>query len=155
VLPTSDLYGDLIQYAGAYEVGVGARRLSFDGGDLVALSPNFAWDPGRWRHEVRYTYSRTRFDAAADSTGDHSMLLRETWRGWRRASLNAAYAYGIESFEDLTVDRIGSLGAHTIALGARFNTPSLTMMTTTWEHQWRSNSTSLDRFTVGIVQSFP
>jgi len=155
ILATSDIYGDLINYAGQYELGVGVRRLTFEGVDVAAVSSTFAWDAGRWRLDSRYTYSRSRFDNTNEATGDHSVLLRETWRGWRRASLNAAYAHGIESFEDLTADRIALLGSTTVAVGARFNLPSLTMITTTWEHQWRSNATALDRFTVGIVQSFP
>ena len=82
-------------------------------------------------------------------------MLRETWRGWRRASLTVGYAYGIESFEDLTVDRIGSLGASTLSFGGRFDLPSLTMITATYEHQWRSNSTTMGRLTVALVQFFP
>jgi hypothetical protein len=69
--------------------------------------------------------------------------------------LNFAYAYGIESFEDLTADRLGSLGASTAAVGMRIGMPSLTVLHTTWEHQWRSNDTTLDRVTVALVQSFP
>ena len=155
VLPTSDVFGDITHYVGAYEIGGMVRRLSFSGVNVAAFSPVFAWDPGPTRFDVRYTYSQSTFSDSGESTGDHSVFVRETWRRWRRASVNVAYAYGIESFEDLTVDRIGSLGASTLALGARFTAPSLTMIATTWEHQWRSNSTALDRFTVGIVQFFP
>ena len=69
--------------------------------------------------------------------------------------MTAAYAYGIESFEDLTADRLRSLGADTVALGLRIRLPSLTWLSTAWEHQWRSNDTRMDRLTVSIVQSFP
>jgi len=84
-----------------------------------------------------------------------SILLRETWRGWRRVDVVGAYAYGIESFEQLTADRLGSLGASTVATGLRINTPSLSQLTATWEHQWRSNNTALDRLTLSITQAFP
>ena len=69
--------------------------------------------------------------------------------------MQAAYAYGIESFEDLTADRLGSLGTTTLAGGVRIDVPSLTRITTTWEHQWRSNDTRIDRVTVSVVQSIP
>ena len=166
LLPTSDVYADVITYVGPYEWGGGVRRLSFPGVDVAALSPIFAWDRGPTRLDLRYTFSRLHFDqqfshvrsgraAADDSTGDHSIMLRETWRGWRRASLNVGYAYGIESFEDLTADRIGSLGATTLSLGGRLDLPSLTMIVATYEHQWRSNSTAMDRLTLALVQFFP
>ena len=166
LLPTSDVSADVINYVDAYEWGGSVRRLSFAGVDVVAVSPIFAWDRGRIRLDSRYTYSRLQFTAnypgrrigraaTDDSTGDHSIMLRETWRGWRRAALNVGYAYGIESFEDLTVDRIGSLGASTLSFGGRFDLPSLTMITATYEHQWRSNSTAMDRLTLALVQFFP
>ena len=82
------------------------------------------------------------------------MLVRETFRGWRRVDMTVTYAYGIESFEDLTADRIGNLGANTIAATLQLRLPSLTSVATTWEHQWRSNDTRLDRLTVSIVQRF-
>ena len=68
--------------------------------------------------------------------------------------MTGAYAYGIESFENLTVDRLALLGTSTAAAGLRITTPSLTLITTTWEHQWRSNQTKVDRLTVSVVQFF-
>lgn len=155
-LPTSDLSGEVIHYAGAFEVGFGLRELSFADVDVTAASPLFAWDPGdKWRTDARYTYSMSRFDVSGESRGDHSVMLRETWRGWRRVWLNAVYAYGIESFEELTADRISSLGSTTIATGVQFRLPSLTAITTAWEHQWRTNNSEIDRLTLTIVQVFP
>ena len=156
VLPTSDVSIDFVRYAGAFEVAASVRRMSFAGDNVVAASPIVAWDPGgRSRLDGRYTYSRSTFAATNETSGDHSVMLRETWRGWRRVALNLTYAYGIESFEDLTADRLGALDATTLAAGVRISTPSLTALTTTWEHQWRSNNTAIDRLTVSIVQSFP
>jgi hypothetical protein len=92
--------GDVVQYASAFELGGGIRHLTFAGGTVLAGSPVLAWDTGgQWRLDARYTYSRTSFSATGERSGDHSILLRPTWRGWRRVALNAAYVYGIESFE--------------------------------------------------------
>ena len=155
-LPESDLSGDVVHYTGAFEIGAEIRRLSFVGADSVAASPLFAWNPtDRWRLDARYTYSRSAFDDTGETAGDHSVLLRPTWQAWRRVALQAAYAYGIESFEDLTADRIGSLTGTTLAAGVRIDVPSLTRITTTWEHQWRSNHTPIDRFTLSLVQVIP
>ena len=155
-LPNADLMATVMNYTGGLEVGGSIRRLSFAGAGVIAASPLLAWDTGgRWRFDARYTHSRSSFDATGETSGDNSVLLRETWRGWRRVGVNIAYAYGIESFEDLTADRLQSLGATTIAAGLRIRVPSLTLITTTWEHQRRSNDARVDRFTLSVVQSFP
>jgi hypothetical protein len=82
-------------------------------------------------------------------------MVRQTWRGWRRVSLNVTAARGIESFEQLTVDQLGSLDMKTVALGARIALPSLTGVAAAWEHERRSNGTTINRFTLSIAQSFP
>ena len=154
-LPNGDLMAEVRHYRGAFEIGGIVRHLSFSDVDVTAASPLLAWDTGeRWRLAARYTYSWSSFHTTGESSGDHSVLLRETFRAWRRVDMTVTYAYGIESFEDLTADRIGNLGAHTIAATLQFRLPSLTSVATTWERQWRSNDTRLDRLTVLIVQGF-
>jgi YaiO family outer membrane protein len=154
-LPNGDLMATVVHYTGAFEIGGSIRHLSFTNVGVIAASPVLAWDPGgRWRLDGRYTFSRSSFDVTGEASDDHSAVLRATWRGWRRVEVNAAYAYGIESFEDLTIDRLAFLGATTVAAGLRIRMPSLTSVSATWEHQWRSNETRIDRFTVSLVQTF-
>ena len=138
-----------------FEIGASARHLTFAGSDLTALSPVFAWDRDRWRVDTRYTYSRSAFVATGQSRGDHSVLLRGTRQQWRRIALHGAYAYGIESFEDLTADRLASLGTTTLGSGVRVDLKSLTRIDSIWEHRWLSNHTAIDRFTVAIIQAIP
>jgi YaiO family outer membrane protein len=153
-LPNGDLMAEVRHYRGAFELGGIVRYLSFADVGVTTASPLLAWDTGeRWRLATRYTYSWSSFHTG-ESSGDHSVLLRETFRSWRRVDMTATYAYGIESFEILTADRIGNLGAHTIAATVQFRTPSLTSVATTWERQWRSNDTRLDRLTVLVMQGF-
>jgi hypothetical protein len=154
-LPSLDVAGDVVHYAGVFEIGAGVRHLTFAGSDLTAVSPTFAWDRDRWRVDTRYTYSRSAFVATNQSRGDHSVLLRGTRQQWRRVALGGAYAYGIESFEDLTADRVGALGTTTAATAIRVDLKSLTRIGTVWEHQWRSNQTTIDRFTVSVIQAIP
>ena len=155
-LPNADLMTEVRHYRGAVELGGIVRHLSFSDAGVTAASPLVAWDTGeRWRLAARYTYSWSSFHTTGESSGDHSVLVRETFRGWRRVDLTAAYAYGIESFEDLTADRIGNLGANTIAATLQLRLPSLTSVATTWERQWRSDDSRLDRLTVVIGQGFP
>jgi Flp pilus assembly protein TadD len=154
-LATLDVSGEVVHYAGVLEIGASVRHLEFAGSDLTAVSPVFAWDRNRWRVDTRYAYSRSAFVATGESTGDHSVLLRATRQQWRRVALRGVYAYGIESFEDLTADRLAALGTTTLASGVRIDLKSLTRINTGWEHQWRSNHTSFDRFTLSLVQAFP
>ena len=154
-LPNGDLMAEVRHYRGPIEIGGIVRYLSFSDVGVTAASPLLAWDTGeRWRLATRYTYSWSSFDTTGESSGDHSVLLRETFRAWRRVDMTVTYAYGIESFEDLTADRIGNLGANTIAATLQFRLPSLTSVATTWEHQWRPNDSRLDRLTVLIAQGF-
>jgi YaiO family outer membrane protein len=154
-LPNGDLTAEVRHYRGALEYGFNFRYLSFADADVAAASPILAWYISeRWRVAGRYSYSRTSFPTSGESSGDHSVLVRETFRPWRRVDTTVTYAYGIESFEDLTADRIGNLGANTVAATLRIRTPSLTSVATTWEHQWRSNDTTVDRLIVVMVQGF-
>ena len=154
-LPRLDIAFDIVHYAGLFEIGAGVRRLDFADADLTAVSPVFAWDFERWRVDTRYTYSRSVFDSTGESTGDHSVVVRGTRQQWRRVALLAVYAYGIERFEDLTADRIAALGTTTLAPGVRLDLKSLTRITATWERQWRSNHTTIDRFSVSLIQVIP
>ena len=152
-IATADLAGAVLHYIGAYEIGASVRFLSFVGTDVVAVSPLAAWDSDRTRLDVRYSYSRSDFEATGQTSGDHSVMLRETWRGWRRVWLQFTYAYGIESFEQLTADRVGSLGSTTLAGAVKYLAPKFDVVTT-WEHQWRSNDTAIDRLTISVVRFF-
>jgi YaiO family outer membrane protein len=154
-LANGDAMAEVRHYRGAIEIGGSIRYLSFADVGVITASPLLAWDIGeRWRLAARYTYSQSSFHTTGESSGDHSVLLRETFRAWRRVDTTVTYAYGIESFEVLTADRIANLGAHTVAATMQLHLPSLTTVATTWERQLRSNDTRLDRLTVLIVQGF-
>jgi len=155
-LPNGDAMAELRHYRGAFEMGGIVRHLSFADVGVTTATPLLAWDTGaRWRLAARYTYSWSTFRTTGESSGDHSALLRGTFRGWRRVDTTLTYAYGIESFEDLTADLIGNLGANTVAATLQVRLPSLTSVAATWDHQWRSDDTRLDRLTVVIAQGFP
>jgi YaiO family outer membrane protein len=152
-LANADMMAEVRHYRGAVEIGGVVRYMSFADVGVTTLSPLLAWDTGeRWRLAARYTYSSSSFRSTGEASGDHSALLRETFRSWRRVDMTVTYAYGIESFEDLTADRIRDLRAHTVAATLRFQLPSLTSVATTWERQLRANDTRLDRLTITLVQ---
>jgi YaiO family outer membrane protein len=155
-LANADAMAELRHYLGAFEIGGIVRHLSFADAAVTTTTPLLAWDTGaRWRLAARYTYSRSSFHTTGESSGDHSALLRSTFRGWRRVDATVTYAYGIESFEDLTADLVGNLGSNSVAATLQLRLSSLTSVATTCERQWRSDDTRLDRLTVVIAQGFP
>jgi tetratricopeptide (TPR) repeat protein len=155
-LGTGDVSGQVVKYSGMFEFGGGVRWLQYTDVKVLTASPVFAWYANdAWRLDARYTYSHSSFETSGRSSGDHSVLLRETWQAKGRVALIGSYAYGIESFENLTADRLGSLGGSTAAAGVRFDLRSLSRITTMWEHQWRSNDAAIDRVTVSLQQSIP
>jgi YaiO family outer membrane protein len=154
-LPVLSVSTELTQYSGSWELGGGVRLLHFETTDVTALSATAAWDTGgRWRLDARYTYSRSSFEPSGRMAGDHSVLLRGLRRQWRRVWLAGSYAHGAESFDVLTADRVGSFDADTVSAGVRILTPSLLTLHSTWEHQWRSDGQTIDRFTCAVVRHF-
>jgi len=154
-LANGDATAEVRHYRGPFEIGFNFRYLSFTDAHVNSYSPILAWDRGtRWRLATRYTYSWSSFQNTGQTSGDHSALVRESFRVTRRVDTTLTYAYGIESFEDLTADRIANLAAHTVAGSVRVRMPSLTTLAGTWEHQWRANDTVIDRVTVLFVQRF-
>jgi YaiO family outer membrane protein len=154
-LANGDATAEIRHYRGPFEVGFNFRYLSFTDAKVASSSPVLAWDTGeQWRLAARYTYSFSSFRSTGDTSGDHSVLVRETFRASHRLDMTATYAYGIESFEDLTADRIRNLGAQTVAASVRVRMATLTTAAATWEHQWRSDDSRLDRLTVLLVQRF-
>lgn len=151
-LPERHVSAAALHYVGSLEIGADVRALAFQTSHVVAVSPIVAWDRERWRLDTRYSLSRARFDGAGDTSEDHSVFVRGTLRPQRRIALMAVYAYGIESFADLTADRLRALNATTAGTGVQFDLPSLSRLAINWEHQWRSNDTSVDRVTVTLVQ---
>lgn len=154
-LATLDFSAEAMHYHGMFEIGGSVRRMIFNTSNLTALSPQFAWDREPWRVDARYTVSRSTFDPVARSNLDHSVVIRPTWQAWRRIALQGAFAYGIESFDELTVDRLFTLDKTTLGAAVRIDAPSLTRLTLAWEHQGRSNNRPVDRFTFTVIQAIP
>src|SRR6185295_11067565 len=154
-LPNGDATMEVRHYVGPFELGFNYRYLVFSDVKVSSYSPILAWDAGtRWRLATRYSYSWSSFQTTGKTAGDHSALVRASFRETSRLDSTVTYAYGIESFEDLTADRIANLGGHTLAASERLRMATLTTLAATWEHQWRSDDKALDRVTLLFVQRF-
>jgi hypothetical protein len=71
----------------------------------------------------------------------------------RRIWVEAGYARGNESFDTLSVDRIGRFRADTFSTGVRVDNASRTSFTVSSEYQ-ASRDRDLFRLTAGVTQRF-
>ena len=103
---------------------------------------------------MRYYRSESEFLPSGQTAGNNSFALMGRWQSSRRVGVSAAYARGNESFDILSLDRLGSFRGDTVAGGLRFDLRSLTSFAVGVEHQWRTGQRQLTRITVDLVQHF-
>jgi len=154
-LARTDVGGEVETAAGRTQPSIGVRYLDFAGAQVWVLGPAISVDVNDdVAIALRYYYSRSTFQPSGRTRGDQSGALMGRWQASRRLSLSAAYARGYESFDILSVDRLGRFRADTIAGGTRVDLRSLTSFAVGVEHQWRTGDRQLTRVTFDIVQHF-
>jgi hypothetical protein len=111
---------------------------------------------------ARYYVSFTRFDGSSAerlpaggslTIANHSIGLGLRRRVAHRVWVEGAYARGNESFETLSVDRIGRFRADTFSTGVRVDNASRTSFNISAEYQ-ASRDRDLFRLTAGVTQRF-
>ena len=151
----TDLGGEVETAAGRTQPSFGVRYLDFAGARVWVFGPAISIDvTDNVALAVRYYYSSSTFRPSGRARGDNSGAVMGRWQAARRLSLSAAYARGYESFDILSVDRLGRFRADTIAGGARIDLRSLTSVAVGVEHQWRTGDRQLTRVTFDVVQGF-
>jgi YaiO family outer membrane protein len=151
----ADLFGEVELAVDRTQPAIGLRYLDFAGARVWIVAPSIAVDlTDNVAVAARYYYSHSRFLPVGQTAGNHSAAFMGRWQAARRVSLSAAYARGNESFDILSVDRLGRFRADTVAGGARIDLRSLTSLGLGVEHQWRTGDRQLTRITVDIVQHF-
>jgi len=155
IMPEGDYLGE-VQYT--YQVATwtaSVRHFDFTGARTTVFSPAVAWMPeGRLSMALRYALSRTETNTLASAETGHSAHIRAAYRLYPRLSIQAAYAAGVEDFENFSFDRIGGFRANTLSGGVRVDLPTLTALIANYERQWRRSSIDMGRVTVSLLQSF-
>ena len=150
-----DLSGELEFAAGRTQPAIGLRVLDFAGARVWIVAPSISVDlTDNVAVAVRYYRSESEFLPSGQRAGNDSGAVMGRWQASRRLSLSAAYARGNESFDILSVDRLGRFRADTVAGGARIDLRSLTSVGVGVEHQWRSGDRRIARITLDLVQHF-
>ena len=103
---------------------------------------------------ARYSRSVTEFEASGDWVVNDSGLLGLRLQVTPQVWLEGAWAGGLESFDTLSVDRLGDFNANTLRAAMQIDLRSLTSLAGAYEYQWRQDDQRMTRVTVGLVQRF-
>ena len=155
VMPEGDYLGE-VQHT--YKVATwtaSVRYFDFTGARTTVFSPAVEWMPeGRLSVALRYALAWTEANTLAALEAGHNAHFRAAYRVYPRLSVQAAYAVGVEDFENFSFDRIGDFRANTLSGGLRINLPTLTALVGNYERQWRRGNMDMGRVTVSLLQSF-
>jgi YaiO family outer membrane protein len=151
----ADSFGELELAIGRAQPAIGVRYLQFADARVWIVAPSIAVDlSDNVAVAVRYYRSASEFLTSGQTAGNNSGAIMGRWQATQRWSFSAAYARGYESFDILSVDRLGRFRADTAAGGLRIDLPSLTSFAVGVEHQWRTGDRQLTRVTLDLVQHF-
>jgi hypothetical protein len=160
-MPEGDYLGE-VQYT--YQDATwtaSVRHFDFTGARTTVLSPAVAWIPtvpwipeGRLSMMLRYALSWSESNTLSRVEAGHSAHVRAAYRIHPRISVLAAYAAGVEDFENFSIDRIGDFRANTLSGGLRIDLPTLTAIIANYERQWQSRNPDMARVSVFFLQSF-
>jgi YaiO family outer membrane protein len=151
----ADVAGELELAAGRTQPALGVRYLHFADARVWIIAPSIAVDvTDNVALAVRYYRSESEFLASGQRAGNDSYALMGRWQAARRVGFSGAYARGNESFDILSIDRLGRFRADTLAGGIRLDLKSLTSVAVGVERQWRTGDRQLTRITFDLVQHF-
>ena len=150
----ADTIAEIEHVQGRFESALGLRSMTFAAADVWIVAPaGTLWLSDRTAVSLRYYRSSTTFDGRS-AVVNHSGAIRLRFNVHPRIWLDTAYSRGFESFEQLSVDRLGLFRADTLSGGVLYHLPGLQSLSTTVEYQRRSDDHTMVRVTAGIVHRF-
>jgi Flp pilus assembly protein TadD len=155
IMPEGDYIGEVdhtyanVSWTGTY------RYLDFNGAWMAVLSPAVTWWPtDRMSAGLRYAHAISRSNLLLTNEHGNSLHARGAYRYRPRLWLLGGYATGIEDFDTVSIDQIGNFKAHSVSGGVRWDLPSLTSLTGTYDYQWRADSVRRGRLVVSLAHRF-
>src|SRR4029453_15582772 len=110
----ADAFGDPEFAAGRTQPAIGVRYLHFAAARVWIIAPSIAVDvTDNVALAVRYYRTESEFLPSGQRAGNDSYGLMGRWQAARRFGVSGAYARGNESFDILSVDRLGRFRADT------------------------------------------
>jgi YaiO family outer membrane protein len=154
IIARSDTSGALEHVRGRFESVLGIRYMAFQGARVWIFAPGGTfWMNDRTAVSARYYGSATAF-GERPSVANHSGTVRLRLNVSPRVWLDTGYSRGVESFEQLSADRLGQFRADTVSGGVLYHLPGLQSLWTTLEYQRRSDDRTMVRLSAGVVHRF-
>jgi len=155
VMPEGDFLGE-VEYTFEPAVWTASLRyFDFTGARTTFIAPAVAFPMSdRISLALRYALSWTETSTTTGVEIGHTVQLRGAYRLFRRWSLQAGYAAGVEELETFSIDRIGDFRANTVSGGVRLDLASLTTVIAGYDRQWRRGDLDMGRVNVAIQQRF-
>jgi len=155
VMPEGDFLAE-VDYVFSRAVWTASLRyFDFTGARTTFLSPALTFTASdRISVAARYGFSVTETSSRTAVEIGHTAQLRGAYRLFRRLSLEAGYAAGVEDFENFSIDRIGNFRANTLSGGVRLDLATLTTVIARYDRQWRRNDVEMGRVNIAIQQRF-
>ena len=155
IMPRADVLGEIGYAYHQTAISGGVRYFHFGSAETVIISPAGTWWPSdRLVLSARYALSVTQFEGFSGTTKGHTAHLRGSYELARRVWADAGYSYGVEDFDNFSVDRIGDFRAHTGAAGVHVDLRTLTTVWGAYEYQRRTNGPTMMRLTLTLSQRF-
>jgi len=155
VMPEGDYLGEVQHRYKTATWTASVRHFDFGGVSTTVFSPGVAWAPeGPLSLAVRYARAWTDTRTGASTEEGHSAHVEGAFRVYPRVSIQAAYAAGVEDFDNFSIDRIGDFRANAVSGGLRVDLPTLTALVGRYEYQWQRLDRQIGRVTVSFLQSF-
>jgi YaiO family outer membrane protein len=155
VMPERDYLGEIDHTYGRASWTGTYRYLDFNGAWMAVVSPAVSWwASDRLSIGLRYAHSITQSNQLLDTEHGHTLHARGAYRYRPRLWLLGGYASGVDDFDTVSIDEIGNFRAQAVSGGVRWDLPSLTSLTGTYDYQWRSNDVGRSRLLVGLAHRF-
>ena len=154
VIARTDNSVEIERARGRLETAAAVRYATFSGARVWILSPAATWWlDDRTAVTGRYYASLTRFPQR-DTVVNHSALARVRRAVSQRFWVDIAYSRGYESFDTLSVDRLGAFRADTISGGVVYHLQGLQSLGAAVDYQRRSDGRTMLRVTGSVVHRF-
>jgi YaiO family outer membrane protein len=154
VLSRADAGFDVERSGARFDLASSVRYAHFSTADVWIAAPGLTfWLNERTSLASTYYFSATTFSESDQTVSNHSGRVSARMRIRPRCWIDGGYARGNESFETLSIERLGRFKADTFSAGLRVDTRALQSIIVAGEYQITDRD-RLFRLTLGFVERF-